>query len=61
MTDERPNAIDCERRGSVKEALGKLIGNKRVEAEGAAEKAAGKADLPTRDEQKTREGGSKEA
>lgn len=30
--------------GSVKEALGKVIGNERVEAEGAAEKAAGKAE-----------------
>ncbi|WAJ29628.1 CsbD family protein [Antarcticirhabdus aurantiaca] len=28
--------------GSVKEAVGKLTGNERVEAEGAAEKTAGK-------------------
>lgn len=28
--------------GSVKEAFGKLTGNKKVEAEGAADKAAGK-------------------
>lgn len=30
--------------GSIKEALGKVIGNERVEAEGAAQKAAGKAE-----------------
>lgn len=29
-------------KGSVKEALGKVTGNKRLEVEGAAEKAAGK-------------------
>ncbi|WP_454908759.1 CsbD family protein [Variovorax gossypii] len=30
-------------KGSVKEALGKVTGNKRLEVEGAAEKLAGKA------------------
>ncbi|WP_295987378.1 CsbD family protein [uncultured Variovorax sp.] len=30
-------------KGSVKEALGKVTGNKRLEAEGATEKLAGKA------------------
>lgn len=30
-------------KGSVKEALGKVIGNEQLEAEGATEKVAGKA------------------
>ena len=30
-------------KGSVKEALGKVIGNENLEAEGASEKAVGKA------------------
>jgi len=30
-------------KGSVKEALGKVTGNKRLEVEGASEKLAGKA------------------
>jgi uncharacterized protein YjbJ (UPF0337 family) len=30
-------------KGSIKEAIGKITGDRRVEAEGAAEKRAGKA------------------
>nr|WP_315384832.1 CsbD family protein [uncultured Sphingomonas sp.] len=30
-------------KGSIKEAIGKITGDRRVEAEGAAEKLAGKA------------------
>ncbi len=44
MGEKNDQAAKKEALGSVKEALGKVIGNERVEAEGAAEKAVGKAE-----------------
>jgi uncharacterized protein YjbJ (UPF0337 family) len=40
MDDDRKTASASEIRGSVKEAIGKVTGNKRAETEGAAEKKA---------------------
>jgi uncharacterized protein YjbJ (UPF0337 family) len=37
-------------RGSVKEAIGKLTGNTAIQAEGAAEKATGKAPAPAKEQ-----------
>ncbi len=55
MGEKNDRAAKKEALGSVKEALGKVIGNEQVEAEGAAEKAAGKAeggktDTPRKDD-----------
>ncbi|MFM9925030.1 CsbD family protein [Variovorax sp. H27-G14] len=36
-------------KGSVKEALGKVTGNEKLEAEGATEKVAGKAQQAAKD------------
>lgn len=40
MTDEDIRKAAKRVRASVKEAIGKMIGDKRIEAEGAAEKLA---------------------
>jgi uncharacterized protein YjbJ (UPF0337 family) len=42
MDKDRVEGVAHQAKGSVKEAAGKLIGDKKVQAEGAAEKAAGK-------------------
>jgi len=43
MDKDRIEGIGHQAKGAVKEAAGKVTGDKRTEAEGAAEKAAGKA------------------
>lgn len=42
MDKDRVEGIAHQAKGSVKEAAGKVTGDKKVQAEGAAEKAAGK-------------------
>jgi uncharacterized protein YjbJ (UPF0337 family) len=42
MDKDRVKGAAHEAKGSVKEAAGKVMGDKKVEAEGATEKAAGK-------------------
>jgi uncharacterized protein YjbJ (UPF0337 family) len=42
MDKDRLEGIGHQAKGAVKEAAGKVTGDKRTEAEGAAEKAAGK-------------------
>jgi len=42
MDKDRVKGAGQQIKGSVKEAIGKVTGNKRTEAEGAAEKTAGK-------------------
>lgn len=42
-----PDRVD-EMKGSVKEGVGKLVGNERMEAEGAAERTAAKAERETK-------------
>jgi uncharacterized protein YjbJ (UPF0337 family) len=43
MDKDRMRGAGKQVKGSMKEAIGKVTGNKRTEAEGAAEKIAGKA------------------
>jgi uncharacterized protein YjbJ (UPF0337 family) len=42
MDKDRVEGVAHQVKGSVKEAAGKLTGDKKTQAEGAAEKAAGK-------------------
>ena len=42
MDKDRAEGIGHQIKGSVKEGIGHLTGDKKTEAEGAAEKAAGK-------------------
>jgi uncharacterized protein YjbJ (UPF0337 family) len=42
MDKDRVEGVAHQAKGSVKEAAGKLTGDKKVQAEGATEKAAGK-------------------
>ena len=42
MDKDRAEGIAHQVKGSVKQAAGKITGDKKTEAEGAAEKAAGK-------------------
>ncbi len=42
MDKDRVEGIGHQAKGSIKEAVGKVTGDKRTQAEGAAEKAAGK-------------------
>jgi uncharacterized protein YjbJ (UPF0337 family) len=42
MDSDRVKGAAHEAKGAVKEAAGKLTGDKKIEAEGAAERAAGK-------------------
>jgi uncharacterized protein YjbJ (UPF0337 family) len=42
MDKDRVKGAAHEMKGAVKEAVGKMTGNTKTEAEGAAEKAAGK-------------------
>ncbi len=42
MDKDRVKGIGRQAKGTVKEAAGKVTGDKRTEAEGAAEKTAGK-------------------
>lgn len=42
MDKDRIEGVGHQAKGSIKEAVGKVTGDKRTEAEGAAEKAAGK-------------------
>jgi uncharacterized protein YjbJ (UPF0337 family) len=42
MDKDRIKGAGRQIKGSVKEAIGKVTGNRRTEAEGAAEKTAGK-------------------
>jgi uncharacterized protein YjbJ (UPF0337 family) len=42
MDNDRVEGIGHQIKGSVKEGVGHLTGDKKTEAEGAAEKAAGK-------------------
>ena len=42
MDKDRAEGIARQVKGSVKQAAGKITGDKKTEAEGAAEKAAGK-------------------
>lgn len=42
MDKDRVEGIAEQVKGSIKEGFGKLTGDKKTEAEGAAEKAAGK-------------------
>ncbi|MDN4630592.1 CsbD family protein [Sphingomonas sp. PvP056] len=41
--DDRIEGAGKQVVGSIKEAIGKITGNRNIEAQGAAEKAAGKA------------------
>ena len=43
MDKDRVEGIGHQVKGSIKEVAGKVTGDKRTQAEGAAEKAAGKA------------------
>lgn len=43
MDKDRVDGIGKKVSGSVKEAIGKVTGNTKLEAEGAAQKTAGKA------------------
>lgn len=42
MDSDRMKGMGKQVSGSIKEAIGKVTGSKRTEAEGAADKAAGK-------------------
>jgi len=42
MDKDRVEGVAHQAKGAVKEAAGKLTGDKKTQAEGAAEKAAGK-------------------
>jgi uncharacterized protein YjbJ (UPF0337 family) len=42
MDKDRVEGAAHQAKGSVKQAVGKMTGDKKVQAEGAAEKAAGK-------------------
>ncbi|KQS02995.1 CsbD-like protein [Sphingomonas sp. Leaf357] len=42
MDDDRSIGAGRQVKGSIKEAIGKITGDRSAEAEGAAEKAAGK-------------------
>jgi uncharacterized protein YjbJ (UPF0337 family) len=42
MDKDRVEGMAHQAKGAVKEAVGKIMGDKKVEAEGTAEKAAGK-------------------
>jgi uncharacterized protein YjbJ (UPF0337 family) len=42
MNKNRPEGAGREAAGAIKEAAGKLTGNRQMQAEGAATKAAGK-------------------
>jgi uncharacterized protein YjbJ (UPF0337 family) len=42
MDKDRVEGVAHQAKGSVKEAAGKVTGDKKTQAEGAAEKAAGK-------------------
>jgi len=42
MDKDRVEGMAHQAKGAVKEAAGKIMGDKKVEAEGTAEKAAGK-------------------
>jgi uncharacterized protein YjbJ (UPF0337 family) len=43
MDEDKKTSTPDERRGSVKEAIGKVTGNRRAEVEGAAEKEAARS------------------
>ena len=43
MSQNRMSGAGHEAKGAIKEAAGKMVGNRRVQAEGAAEKIAGRA------------------
>jgi uncharacterized protein YjbJ (UPF0337 family) len=43
MDKDRVEGVGHQIKGSVKEAVGKVTGDKKTQAEGVAEKAAGKA------------------
>ena len=46
--DQKPVRGDAERvKGSIKEAIGKLTGDTRAQAEGRAQKGSGKAQIDT--------------
>ncbi|WP_338665974.1 CsbD family protein [Pararoseomonas sp. SCSIO 73927] len=49
MDSDRVAAAAKQVKGSVKEAIGKLTGDTKVQAEGAAEKAEGQAEKALRD------------
>ena len=42
MDKDRVEGVAHQAKGSIKEAAGKVTGDKKAQAEGAAEKAAGK-------------------
>lgn len=42
MDKDRVEGVAHQAKGAVKEAAGKVTGDKKIQAEGAAEKAAGK-------------------
>ncbi len=42
MDKDRVEGVAHQAKGSVKEAVGKMTGDKKTQADGAAEKAAGK-------------------
>ena len=42
MDKDRVEGVGHQIKGSVKEAVGKVTGDRKIEVEGAAEKAAGK-------------------
>jgi len=42
MDKDRIDGMGHQAKGAVKEAAGKVVGDKKLESEGAAEKAAGK-------------------
>ena len=44
MTDHETKGTLKQAGGSIKEAAGKLVGNERVEAEGAADRVEGKTE-----------------
>jgi uncharacterized protein YjbJ (UPF0337 family) len=44
MDKDRIKGVMHQAKGTVKEAIGKMMGDKKTEAEGAAEKAMGKAE-----------------
>jgi uncharacterized protein YjbJ (UPF0337 family) len=53
MDQNRPPDDAARVKGSVIEAIGKLTGDARAQAEGAAEKGGGKAEKPAADAEAT--------
>jgi uncharacterized protein YjbJ (UPF0337 family) len=47
MTNQQTSRAAQHAKGSVKEAIGKLTGDRRVQSEGATEKAEAQAQMPT--------------